>query len=140
MGLGADTARAANSSCDKNNMNATSRKWPVAAFGDSDKLRIGDVVYAMGSPSAISQSVTRGIVSNTRMTMPELIPITFRLDGTTLLIKPGTTPEGPLVARSETRFTDPRGPAIEFQLDSAGKVTGLVLEQGPKKTPATRIP
>ena len=60
---------------------AAKRKWPVASFGDSDKLRIGDVVYAMGSPSAISQSVTRGIVSNTRMTMPELIPITFRLDG-----------------------------------------------------------
>lgn len=60
---------------------ASNRKWPVASFGDSDKLRIGDVVYAMGSPSAISQSVTRGIVSNTRMTMPELIPITFRLDG-----------------------------------------------------------
>ena len=61
---------------------AASRKWPVATFGDSDKLRIGDVVYAMGSPSAISQSVTRGIVSNTRMTMPELLwPMTFRLDG-----------------------------------------------------------
>jgi serine protease Do len=61
--------------------NSGKRKWPVAAFGDSDKLRIGDVVFAMGSPSAISQSVTRGIVSNTRMTMPELIPMTFRLDG-----------------------------------------------------------
>jgi serine protease Do len=64
------------------NPDAAGRKWPVARFGDSDKLRIGDVVYAMGSPSAISQSVTRGIVSNTRMTMPELLwPMTFRLDG-----------------------------------------------------------
>ena len=61
--------------------NAAGRRWPVAAFGDSDELKLGDVVYAMGSPSAISQSVTRGIVSNTRMTMPELIPFTFRLDG-----------------------------------------------------------
>ena len=49
------------------------RKRPVAAFGDSDKLKIGDVVFAMGSPSAISQSVTRGIVSNTRMTMPSYL-------------------------------------------------------------------
>ena len=58
------------------------RRWPFATFGDSEKLRVGDVVYAMGSPSAISQSVTRGIVSNTRMTMPELFwPMTFRLDG-----------------------------------------------------------
>lgn len=61
--------------------NAGKRRWPVATFGDSDKLKLGDVVYAMGSPSAISQSVTRGIVSNTRMTLPELIPFTFRLDG-----------------------------------------------------------
>src|SRR5688572_8086150 len=58
------------------------KPWPVAAFGDSDRLRIGDVVYAMGSPSAISQSVTRGIVSNTRMTMPDLLwPMKFELDG-----------------------------------------------------------
>jgi serine protease Do len=55
---------------------------PVAAFGDSDKLKVGDVVLAMGSPAALSQSVTRGIVSNTSMIMPSLFwPQTFKLDG-----------------------------------------------------------
>jgi len=55
----------------------------VAVFGDSDRLRIGDTVYAMGSPAAISQSVTSGIVSNTRMILPEFLwPLTtFTLDG-----------------------------------------------------------
>ncbi|MBS0190908.1 MAG: trypsin-like peptidase domain-containing protein [Phycisphaerales bacterium] len=40
-------------------------KLAVAEFGDSDKLAIGDTVMAMGSPFALSRSVTLGIVSNT---------------------------------------------------------------------------
>ncbi len=36
-----------------------------AVFGDSDELVIGDTVMAMGSPWALSRSVTLGIVSNT---------------------------------------------------------------------------
>jgi serine protease Do len=39
---------------------------PVAAFGNSDELQIGDYVMAMGSPFALSRSVTLGIVSNTK--------------------------------------------------------------------------
>lgn len=45
-------------------------KLAVASFGDSDKLQIGDVVLAMGSPAGLSQSVTRGIVSNTELIAP----------------------------------------------------------------------
>lgn len=37
----------------------------VARFGDSDLLEVGDTVMAMGSPLALSRSVTLGIVSNT---------------------------------------------------------------------------
>ena len=54
---------------------------------------------------------------------------TFRRDGDKLIVKPGNNPEAPLLARSETRFQDPRGPFFEFQLDGQGKVTGAVLEQ-----------
>jgi aryl-alcohol dehydrogenase-like predicted oxidoreductase len=60
---------------------------------------------------------------------------TFRRDGDKLIVKPGNNPEAPLIARSETRFQDPRGPFFEFQLDGQGKVTGAVLEQqGPQGT------
>jgi aryl-alcohol dehydrogenase-like predicted oxidoreductase len=67
---------------------------------------------------------------------------TVRRDGTTLFVKPGNNPEAPLIARSETRFQDPRGPFFEFQLDGQGKVTGAVLEQqgpqGPQRIPLER--
>lgn len=38
---------------------------PTAEFGNSDKLRVGDYVLAMGSPFSLSRTVTLGIVSNT---------------------------------------------------------------------------
>jgi len=67
---------------------------------------------------------------------------TFRREGDKLLVKPGNNPEVPLLARSETRFQDPRGPFFEFQLDAQGKVTGAVLEQqgaqGVQKIPLMR--
>ena len=65
--------------------------------------------------------------------------LTFRRDGSALHVKPGNTEEAPLVARSETRFSDPWGAIIEFQLDGAGKVTGLIMQQGQLKIPASRI-
>ena len=46
------------------------RTFPVATFGDVTKLKVGDRVLALGSPLALSQSVTMGIVSNTEMIMP----------------------------------------------------------------------
>ena len=51
----------------------------VATFGDSDQVEIGDVCFAMGSPAGLSQSVTRGIVSNVALISPN--QGSFRLDG-----------------------------------------------------------
>jgi aryl-alcohol dehydrogenase-like predicted oxidoreductase len=64
--------------------------------------------------------------------------VTFRREGTTLFVKPGTNPEVALLARSETRLQDPRGPVFEFQVDGQGRVTGAVLEQGPNRIPLVR--
>jgi len=36
---------------------------PVLALGDSDRVRVGDVVLALGNPLGIGQTVTMGIVS-----------------------------------------------------------------------------
>jgi serine protease Do len=48
------------------------RVFPTARFGDASRLNVGDRVMALGSPLALSQSVTMGIVSNTEMIMPGL--------------------------------------------------------------------
>ncbi len=53
--------------------------FPVAVFGDSSLLRVGDPVLAMGSPMALSQSITLGIVSNTEMIMPRFFGPMARL-------------------------------------------------------------
>ena len=47
-----------------------SRRYPYVGWGASSALKVGEPVLAMGSPLSLSQSVTRGIVSNTAMTMP----------------------------------------------------------------------
>jgi serine protease Do len=59
---------------------AKDKPLPVASFGNSDTLRVGDRVLAMGCPMALSQSVTLGIVSNIKMTMPRFFS-SFTLDG-----------------------------------------------------------
>ncbi|MGC4073608.1 MAG: Do family serine endopeptidase [Nibricoccus sp.] len=38
---------------------------PVATLADSDKLRVGDIVFAIGNPLEVGQTVTMGIVSAT---------------------------------------------------------------------------
>ena len=65
--------------------------------------------------------------------------LTVRRVGSALHLKPGTTEETPLVARSETRFSDPWGAVIEFQVDAAGTVTGLIMQQGQLKFQASRV-
>jgi Do/DeqQ family serine protease len=38
-------------------------KLPVVTLADSDKVRVGDVVFAVGNPLGVGQTVTMGIVS-----------------------------------------------------------------------------
>jgi serine protease Do len=57
------------------------REFTPAVFGDSSALQVGDSILAMGSPMALSQSVTLGIISNVEMTMPKLFGQQMRLDG-----------------------------------------------------------
>jgi serine peptidase DegS len=48
---------------------------PVAAFGRSDQLKVGDVVLAIGNPIGLSQTVTHGIVSATSRQQLGIAPL-----------------------------------------------------------------
>lgn len=52
---------------------------PTVSWGNSDALRVGEVVFAMGCPGALSQSMTEGIISNTSFIFPG--GGSMRLDG-----------------------------------------------------------
>jgi len=60
----------------------TPREFQFVKFGDSAAMKVGDHVLAMGSPMALSQSVTLGIISNVEMIMPRFFGRGgLRLDG-----------------------------------------------------------
>jgi Do/DeqQ family serine protease len=42
------------------------KNLPVISLGDSDKIRVGDVVLAIGNPFGMGQTITQGIVSATK--------------------------------------------------------------------------
>jgi serine protease Do len=50
---------------DKSKLKDPAKPLPTGTLGDSDQLAVGDYVLAMGSPFALSRTVTLGIVSNT---------------------------------------------------------------------------
>ncbi len=57
------------------------KKYPFLKFGDSSKVKVGDTVFAIGSPYALSQIVTKGIISNPSFILPSIFDSEFKLDG-----------------------------------------------------------
>jgi S1-C subfamily serine protease len=73
--------------------------FPAITLGDSDRLRVGEDVLALGSPLGLDQSLTRGIVSAINRILP---PTTFALQEPLIQvdtpINPGNS-GGPLLNR-----------------------------------------
>ena len=100
--------------------------WPLA----------GTAGPATQGPAAVTAAILDRYAGEYKATAGTL---TVRRVGSALHVKLANTEEAPLVARSETRFSDPWGAIIEFQLDATGTVTGLVMQQGQLKIQASRI-
>jgi serine protease Do len=91
---------------------------PTVKLGDSDRLRIGDWVIAVGSPFGLSHTVTLGIISAKGRGLPEGLFNDFLQ--TDAAINPGNS-GGPLVnARGEvigiTSLTSPLGQGLGFAI------------------------
>jgi S1-C subfamily serine protease len=74
-------------------------KLVPAPFGDSDRLRVGEEVVAIGNPLGLDQTLTRGVVSALNRILPET-PFSLQepLIQTDAPINPGNS-GGPLVNR-----------------------------------------
>lgn len=74
-------------------------KFPVAAPGDSDQVRVGEEVLAIGNPLGLDQTLTRGIVSAINRLLPETpFSLLEPMIQTDTPINPGSS-GGPLVNR-----------------------------------------
>jgi serine protease Do len=70
---------------------------PVARLGDSDRVRVGDEVYAIGNPLGLDQTLTHGLVSSIDRILPDVpFSVTEPLIQTDAPINPGNS-GGPLV-------------------------------------------
>ena len=70
---------------------------PAARLGDSDTVRVGDEVYAIGNPFGLDQTLTRGIVSAVNRVLPGATwSLKEPLIQTDAAINPGNS-GGPLV-------------------------------------------
>ncbi len=72
---------------------------PVATLGDSDAVRVGEEVVAIGNPLGFEQTLTRGVVSGLNRILPESpMSLTLPLIQTDAPINPGNS-GGPLLNR-----------------------------------------
>jgi S1-C subfamily serine protease len=77
----------------------SSGKLPAAVLGDSDRVRVGDEVLAIGNPLGLDQTLTRGIVSAINRILPETpFSLLEPLIQTDAAINPGNS-GGPLLNR-----------------------------------------
>ena len=72
---------------------------PVATLGDSDTLRVGEEVIAIGNPLGLEQTLTRGVVSGLNRILPiSPMSLTLPMIQTDAAINPGNS-GGPLLNR-----------------------------------------
>ncbi len=71
-------------------INGRGQNLPIIIFGDSDRLRVGDQVIAIGNPFGLGQTVTSGIVSGLARTSVGVSDFRFFIQ-TDAAINPGNS-------------------------------------------------
>jgi S1-C subfamily serine protease len=75
-----------------------SERYPTAVLGNSDSVRIGEDVIAIGNPFGLEQTLTRGVISGINRIMPGSPPLTLPFIQTDASINAGNS-GGPLMNR-----------------------------------------
>jgi len=75
-----------------------SERYPTAVLGNSDSIRIGEDVIAIGNPFGLEQTLTRGVISGINRIMPGSPQLTLPFIQTDASINAGNS-GGPLMNR-----------------------------------------
>jgi S1-C subfamily serine protease len=111
---------------------------PAAELGDSDKLRVGQRVYAIGNPFGLTggPSVTSGVVSATKRTIESQRGLIENLVQTDASINPGNSGgplvdlEGKVVAINTAIIPYAQGIGFAIPINSAKQCTGEMIKDG----------
>ena len=111
----------------------------VAAFGDSNALQIGDLVFAVGNPLGLSSSVTDGIVSYNGRSVSEgngvVLPSTVQ---TSAAINPGNS-GGALVDLASQVIGIPTLAATDQQVGGTAPGIGFAIPSNTVKLIASQL-
>lgn len=72
------------------NINTQGRPLPAIRLGDSDNLKVGDVVFAIGNPFGVGQTTTHGIISALARTVSGVSDYQFFIQ-TDAAVNPGNS-------------------------------------------------
>jgi len=110
---------------------------PKAMLGDSDSVRIGEEVVAIGNPLGLEQTLTRGVVSGLNRFVPSSpLSLTLPLVQTDAPINPGNS-GGPLFNRcgevigiTTLMVTDAQNIGFAVPINTAKQVISQLVEHG----------
>lgn len=110
----------------------------AAELGDSDKLRVGQRVYAIGNPFGLAggPTVTSGVISATNRTIESQRGLVENLVQTDAAINPGNSGgplvdlEGKVVAINTAIIPYAQGIGFAIPINSAKKCTGEMIQEG----------
>ena len=97
----------------------------ISSIGDSDAVQAGDLVFAVGSPQNLPETVTLGIVSHVSRESPDSVGVFIQTD---TAINPGNS-GGPLVSLREGKVIGINNWII-LRIEPARRVGSIVLDEG----------
>jgi serine protease Do len=116
---------------------------PASELGDSDKLRVGQRVYAIGNPFGLAggPSVTSGVISAINRTIESQSGLIENLVQTDASINPGNSGgplvdmEGKIVAINTAIIPYAQGIGFAIPINSAKTCTNGIVDEGITKRP-----